>query len=514
MKRRLRDDEGQAIVVVALAVVVLLGALALALDWGYGFTQRRVAQNAADAAAIAAGRALATSTALVNGAIVFTVTQEQLFCVAETYADDNRRALVPGGSTEVLVLQLGDDARSTHWTDVPPGACPAATTGTEVPRNTIYVRAIDATSYRSLVASVVGQPEIRALASAKVRIAGVQDPVHLPVWPMVRHYDPTDFDIGKQCGNPCDPTSLGGDPVTFWSSSGSLKNMVYGQFKGLVDYSRYSTRYPSASQVPQLLAAWDGSGSPEAVPPTPRKTDQSGKCGGAWDTLGDSDPSTNDKQCSIPNWAYYTFRGTVSLTGDWSASVPGGQEIPTGVGSRNKTVCADGARPAGLVAPSCAVGAFGEGDWIETAFGNLGDNVSANLTAYIEQHGVTTPYSELPVPGHAKATYGKSAVIWVYLWDCAETFNGSKPAGDRWSIVSTPKGDCSQINDGAGIPTLDRVHVFSGAPFTFYQGLVSTNLIQGFWGGAFGDPAACQADPDRCQAPNAFNNTAFFVADD
>jgi len=46
-----RDEHGQAIIVVALAVTVLLGAIALGVDWGYGLTQRRLTQNAADAAA-------------------------------------------------------------------------------------------------------------------------------------------------------------------------------------------------------------------------------------------------------------------------------------------------------------------------------------------------------------------------------------------------------------------------------------------------------------------------------
>ena len=44
-----KDQSGQALIVVGLAMVVLLCGLALGLDWGYGLTQRRVAQNAADA---------------------------------------------------------------------------------------------------------------------------------------------------------------------------------------------------------------------------------------------------------------------------------------------------------------------------------------------------------------------------------------------------------------------------------------------------------------------------------
>jgi len=61
------DDGGQALIIVGLAMVVLLAALALGLDWGYGLTQRRVMQNAADAASLAAGKQLAVSVIALPG---------------------------------------------------------------------------------------------------------------------------------------------------------------------------------------------------------------------------------------------------------------------------------------------------------------------------------------------------------------------------------------------------------------------------------------------------------------
>ncbi|HIC90291.1 MAG TPA: hypothetical protein EYP04_12935 [Anaerolineae bacterium] len=55
-----RDGEsGQALIIIVLALPVLLGMLALALDGGYAFAQRRRMQNAADAAALAGARQLA-----------------------------------------------------------------------------------------------------------------------------------------------------------------------------------------------------------------------------------------------------------------------------------------------------------------------------------------------------------------------------------------------------------------------------------------------------------------------
>jgi hypothetical protein len=53
MKRKNPSESGQAIVLLAISIVVLLGFTALAVDGGMIFSDRRHAQNAADAAALA-----------------------------------------------------------------------------------------------------------------------------------------------------------------------------------------------------------------------------------------------------------------------------------------------------------------------------------------------------------------------------------------------------------------------------------------------------------------------------
>jgi hypothetical protein len=53
------------------------------------------------------------------------------------------------------------------------------------------------------------------------------------------------------------------------------------------------------------------------------------------------------------------------------------------------------------------------------------------------------------------------------------------------------------------------VHLFTAAPFTFYEGLVTSQAIQGYWGGAFGDARVCPGCP-----LNPLANTAYLVADD
>ncbi len=58
MRRLLREERGASAVIIVLCLVVLLGFVALAVDTGYMYTVRGQAQTAADAAALAAVRAL------------------------------------------------------------------------------------------------------------------------------------------------------------------------------------------------------------------------------------------------------------------------------------------------------------------------------------------------------------------------------------------------------------------------------------------------------------------------
>ena len=61
-----RREEGQALVIVALAMFVLIGSIALSVDWGHSLLTRRGAQNEADAAALGAGRYLVSSHSWVD----------------------------------------------------------------------------------------------------------------------------------------------------------------------------------------------------------------------------------------------------------------------------------------------------------------------------------------------------------------------------------------------------------------------------------------------------------------
>src|SRR5512146_1530308 len=54
MHRRNKKERGQALILIVLAIVALIGLTGLAIDGGNAYSDRRHAQNAADTAALAA----------------------------------------------------------------------------------------------------------------------------------------------------------------------------------------------------------------------------------------------------------------------------------------------------------------------------------------------------------------------------------------------------------------------------------------------------------------------------
>ena len=561
------ETEAQATILVALSIVVLLLAIALGTEWGFALTQRRLAQNAADAGAVAAARLLAGNVRATNGGYVYAVREQGAFCAALDYALGNVRSFRPSSPSDGLVVEWaaadGTGAVALPWhtfqSPTPDPAtrygCPVpgtpVTTGPFVSPTAVFVRATPSVTYSSPLARLAGQPSLTASAHAVARIVGVPVGLDAPTWPMVRHFNRADF-AGDPCGGPppsppCNPMSL--TPVTFWSS-GNSPDITFNNFTGLVDFSRYSpnanayngkppcANVASDACVPQLITAWDHSGlgpngkadlvhifsgGTPCSPPAPA---------GQWLTAGLEDVQNADKACSLMNWIGYGFggpgasgetgpRGQVSLTNaDWRNPMPNShQEVPSLLpNAAQRSVCSG--VPAQLPSPSCANVRLG--DWVEAGdTGNVGNNVASALRYFIDLHGVSDAFEHQPTGNGAGAPeYGRKVVILVYLWDCAESFQGTPSGNNQWSPVLPSAGgsDCSNIHSGndIGNTKVGRVHMFSAAPFTFYRGLVQSSLIRGFWGGDVrGDPGSCATDPTApgC-AINPFSNAVFLIADD
>jgi hypothetical protein len=108
--------------------------------------------------------------------------------------------------------------------------------------------------------------------------------------------------------------------------------------------------------------------------------------------------------------------------------------------------------------------------------------------------------------------HGKALTVDVFLWDCAEDYNGG-----TWALLGATQNatDCAKLgNTGNKIigtnntGDVERVHLFAVAPFTFYRALVNNASIQGYWGGSFGDASSCPS----CTL-NPFSNSAYLISD-
>src|SRR3954453_23969514 len=123
-----RRQRGQALILFTLLTAVLFGFLALVIDSGFLYGQRRYDHNGSDAAALAAARYLATNIAPLNAGgttVYFPVTDASVYQVVRQYGGLNpaNSSNVPTGtnqnanlnSTNQLDLSLEYAADGTTW---------------------------------------------------------------------------------------------------------------------------------------------------------------------------------------------------------------------------------------------------------------------------------------------------------------------------------------------------------------------------------------------------------------
>lgn len=498
--RGVRDESGQALVIAAMGAFVLAAALVLTIDWGYALLQRRIAQNDADKVALAVGRLLATSVAPYQGdSLRFAKTGSSAFRVENL----THRELC----TVALDAQQRDPKRTTLalvssslWLDFerwdPDSPSPntvrancASAQSRSVDWRTTTVRVRIERRYKALYAGLLRQSDVFVGATARAALTGApftadSAEAALPAnptqadyadlarsavavrrtWPIVRRYSELELAGRRPCGPTCDPRTAA-TPFRF-ARDGLLESNV--QF---IDLSRDSSRTPREQLITEPEAATaslaDGFDQPfGGVLGLDTDWDKLAPIG--WDEVIPPSPSRN--ACNdLPRW----------LLGVDS----GGDEVPP---------------------PSCQVNT--RGDWVETYQSDLvGSDLVNRMRTLIQTAGVTTQYSGMQIPtavssrnGGSGTQFGKAVVVWVYFWDCGQDFD---EGAQRWT------GSCSTSQD-------DRVHLFTVVPITFYEGLVTTRAIEGYWGGGFVDPGRCQTAPGSCPTITALANSAFLVADD
>jgi len=139
MKRFMRSENGQSLVLVALILAILFGFLALAVDGSNNYLQRRRMQNAADGAAVAGTVALATGS----------ISEQALCATVQDYAVTRQGA--------------DSDQLSIYYT---PGDVPVQclNQSTMSGANGIHVRV--GHQFAAFVAGIIGRSSFNVMAEA------------------------------------------------------------------------------------------------------------------------------------------------------------------------------------------------------------------------------------------------------------------------------------------------------------------------------------------------------------
>jgi hypothetical protein len=152
------NERGQAIVLAALAMVGLLAFLALAIDGGNTLTERRRAQNAADAGALAGARQLWLQRTQINE--FETPVLQAINTAAEANGVEDSDG-APGNHVNANVHAFYTDRDG----NVLPGAGEVGALGV-IPPAAEGVRVVAHRDFRAFIASLVGHPNLAAEAEA------------------------------------------------------------------------------------------------------------------------------------------------------------------------------------------------------------------------------------------------------------------------------------------------------------------------------------------------------------
>jgi type II secretory pathway pseudopilin PulG len=157
------DESGVVLIIFALAMVILLGMIAIAIDGGYGFVQNRRAQNAADFAAFAAAQQLSSSTYCSGTASPST---QQIAMIVQKLVDDNGSGIGTGWTAQFLNSKgapIGQFTSNSGPATPPPGACGVSVNATP--------------QWKPFFAGIFGIHKLQGFASGSVGNVGKGPPI-------------------------------------------------------------------------------------------------------------------------------------------------------------------------------------------------------------------------------------------------------------------------------------------------------------------------------------------------
>jgi hypothetical protein len=224
MRRIWRNQAGQALPLTVLFLLVLLGIVALVLDGGYAFAQRRRMQNAADAAVLA-------------GVIATTKGEYRDAVVRQTVWD--------------YAMRNGAEAYTLSYLDVNDNPLPNPTDGI-VPLNSAALRVTTRRSFQTFFARVLGMSSMTASAQATAHMLPAAMPKQ---WAGLAPLSvPTNFyEVCATSTAHCD----------LWDSSyAAAWGIPANEYKSLIDLSLGA----AAGTLPQKVSEWTQFGFPTEVP--------------------------------------------------------------------------------------------------------------------------------------------------------------------------------------------------------------------------------------------------------
>lgn len=157
VRRGEEGERGVVIIIVAVAMVVLLGLIAIAIDGSFGFVQNRRAQNATDFAAYAAAQQLNDST-YCNGTTALTM--QEVTALIQKLISENDSGIGTSwtaqyvSSSGTVIPNSTFTPTSSDTSEPPPGACGVTVAATQ--------------TWSPFFAGVLGIHQLGGYASSKV----------------------------------------------------------------------------------------------------------------------------------------------------------------------------------------------------------------------------------------------------------------------------------------------------------------------------------------------------------
>ena len=531
-------EEGQALVVVGAAMFVLLGALVLTVDWGYGLAMRRATQNEADGGVLAAARLLATSYGGVSPDFAPTA-QQHAWCAARAVALADRPGH-PTDTTETLELSFSDNGVDFTAPITNVADCTSILNPTDIPPGTRFVQVRARATYDSLF-GIGTRQRIEAAASSRAQLSAAavvrpQRPVPaaVPPPPAYRPYGTPGSGVSGSWTAPNAamwPLAVKYENVR-WSDP-SRNVQIFGGGGDADNFFVTPAHFSPRDSAHELVTESDYTGTHNVhhfdhgttplVNTSPDACTSPSAPAGYWDTNGGPNLGSTAANlgfagaCDVPNWLNYGFRGSVSVGTNWddpswdlfrcgsSPCDPAPQLTPVATRSSCRTLPAwvTASGDPSWFAPSCAATApLTIGDWLETVpLGSV--NLSAahdRMVSFIQTYGRGAPGD-------------KSVVVNVFVWDCAQDY-----ASGSWTSLEV-SGDCSVVSTSSGFSAdqLDRLHVVAIVPMTVNENDVLINgggtqlRVAAHWGGIFGDAGSCSTVTPRGCPLNPLMNSAFLV---